>query len=124
MSDLLAINGKVIGGVPQIPQSDSVSVTADGVKTYQQILNELYALLDTTKITYNSYLKYGNYIYRLTLSMSGLYQYTVATTASSNTFIQKLSVSATSGCERMSGTTYSNLTTNVPTNGATFTIYY
>ena len=110
--------------IQNIKQGESVSVTADGVKTYQQVLNSLFALLDTTKITYNSYMKYGNYIYRLTLIMTGLYQFTVASIASSNTFIQKISVSASSGCERMSGSTFTDLTSQVPTNGATFTIYY
>lgn len=108
-----------------IKQGESVSVTADGVKTYRQLLNNLYSLLDITKITYNSYMKYGNYIYGLTLSMSGLYQYTVASIASSSTFIQKISVqSTTSGCERISGTTYTDLSTQVPTNGSIFTLYY
>ena len=110
--------------IQNIKQGESVSVIADGVKTYQQVLNSLFALLDTTKITYNSYMKYGNYIYRLTLIMTGLYQFTVASIASSNTFIQKISVSASSGCERMSGSTFTDLTSQVPTNGATFTIYY
>lgn len=110
--------------INNIKQGESVSVTADGIKTYQQVLNNLFALLDTTKITYNSYIKYGNYIYRLTLIMTGLYQFTVASIASSNTFIQKISVSASSGCERISGSTFTDLTSQVPTNGATFTIYY
>lgn len=34
--------------------SDSVSVTADGVKTYSQVLDELYALIDSTKIRVGS----------------------------------------------------------------------
>ena len=34
----------------------SVSVTADGVKTYSQLLDELYALIDTTKINRKSIL--------------------------------------------------------------------
>ena len=110
--------------IQNIKQGESVSVTADGVKTYRQVLNALYSLLDVTKITYNSYMKYGNYIYRLTLTMEGLFQYTVASIASSNTFIQKLSVSATSGAERISGTTFTDLTTQVPSNGSVFTLYY
>lgn len=42
--------------------SDSVSVTADGVKTFSQILDELYALIDYTKINEKSVLRIGNNI--------------------------------------------------------------
>lgn len=36
----------------------SVSVTADGSKTYSQLFDELYALIDQTKITVNSTIKF------------------------------------------------------------------
>ena len=41
------VNGKIAKG--------EISVTADGVKTYTQLLNELYALVDRSKLSGNSY---------------------------------------------------------------------
>lgn len=37
-----------------VPNITGVSVTADGVKTYGTLLNELFALIDSTKITMDS----------------------------------------------------------------------
>ena len=38
-----------------VPKGESVSVTADGVKTLSTLLNELYALIDTTRLSEGSY---------------------------------------------------------------------
>ena len=38
-------------------QPDIFEVTADGIKTYEQVLNGIYALIDTTKITVDTSLK-------------------------------------------------------------------
>ena len=38
----------------KIEQQDKVSVTADGVKTYRQLFNELYALIDRSKLSNRS----------------------------------------------------------------------
>lgn len=48
----------------------SVSVTADGVKTYGALFNELYALIDPLKVSNNSVIKYNNNFYRLDNSTS------------------------------------------------------
>lgn len=57
----------------------SVSVTADGVKNYSQLMDDLFALIDSSKLSMNSYLvEYadaGDSIYRLTLKSSNLYVY-------------------------------------------------
>lgn len=45
----------------------SVSVTADGVKTYGTLLNELQALVDYTKVTDYSYLKIGTVVMHTTV---------------------------------------------------------
>ena len=47
---------------------DYVEVTADGVKTRAQLLTDLDALVDWTKINENSYIVFGNDIYRVTIS--------------------------------------------------------
>jgi len=45
----------------------SVSVTADGVKTYGTLLNELQALVDYAKVTDYAYLKMGAVVMRVTV---------------------------------------------------------
>ena len=40
-----------------VPSEESVSVTADGVKSYSTLLNELFALIDTSKMRDTSYLR-------------------------------------------------------------------
>ena len=42
------------------PETDHVSVTADGVKTYTALFNELFALIDANKLSYKSRLRLGN----------------------------------------------------------------
>lgn len=42
----------------------SISVTADGVKTYKTLLNELYALIDNTKLSSNTYIDFSSSIFR------------------------------------------------------------
>lgn len=49
----LFINGYGVADVAYDP-ADSVSVTADGVKTYSALLDELYALVDFSKVSVNS----------------------------------------------------------------------
>lgn len=44
-----------------------VSVTADGVKTYSQLLNDLLALVDVNKLANNSVLDFGNYNFPITI---------------------------------------------------------
>lgn len=51
-SAIKEVNGKFDRG--------SVSVTADGVKTYGALFNELFALVDFSKINANSMLQYGS----------------------------------------------------------------
>lgn len=46
-TEIAAINSELVKG--------EVSVTADGTKTYTQLLNELYALVDRSKLSGNSY---------------------------------------------------------------------
>ena len=45
--------------------TESVSITADGVKTRSQLLNELYAAADMTKLTNRAVIVRGVFIYHL-----------------------------------------------------------
>ena len=60
---LLAYGDKVIGVVAK--SSGYVSITADGVKTWTTLLNELYALIDRSKLTPYSKMEQGGYIYSI-----------------------------------------------------------
>lgn len=65
-------DGKYVGGAA-IPIKDFVEVVGDGVKTYNQLYAELYALLNLSKVSLDSYLiSYGydnTYQYRYPLSV-------------------------------------------------------
>ena len=65
-------DGKVTGAIADIDSrvdvlenAGSVSVQADGVKTNKVLLNELFALVDMSKVTYNTKLVYGANVYTL-----------------------------------------------------------
>ena len=61
----LFINGYGVADVAYDPV-DSVSVTADGVKTWSSLMDELYALIDVSKLTRNSTLSLiYNSVYRM-----------------------------------------------------------
>ena len=53
-SDKTSIVNAINETFDALPSGGSVSVTADGVKTISQVLDELYALIDSTKISENS----------------------------------------------------------------------
>lgn len=54
----------IVDDYPIPEESDSVSVTADGVKTYKTLLNELYALIDNTKLSSTTYIVFSSSIFR------------------------------------------------------------
>ena len=63
-------DGTLIGSIKQINTAlsdltESVSITADGVKTRSQLLNELYAAADMTKLTNRAVIVRGVFIYHL-----------------------------------------------------------
>lgn len=56
-TNLVAAINEVNAGLPVDP--GSVSVTGDGVKTWSQLLDELFALIDDSKISYKSVLEFN-----------------------------------------------------------------
>ena len=124
----------IVDDYPIPEESDSVSVTADGVKTYGQLLNELYALVDMSKVTDTTIFKIDNSIsdffsiYFLSersssalrfTRVSGLNQTTDLTIViiRSNSVVRSSSTSTSS-------TTFTNNTDDVPTSGTTITLIY
>ena len=114
----------------------SVSVSADGVKTMGALLNELYALIDRTKLTHNSTFRItvseGNYRYARIDNVSPTFinfvrAYTIATgqsevnlySLSANNSAQQVVVTYVNGT--ITGTDY---TSEVKPVGQTFSILY
>lgn len=111
--------------IQNIKQGESVSVTADGVKTYATLFNELYALIDSTKLTVKSMFTIGEYIYtRSYYTTGGGYQFTSANLYNQTLFIERVNIRTNSSYDRCIGTTYSNNSATVPANGTKLIIHY
>ena len=105
---------------------ESVSVTADGVKTYSQMLDAVYAAMDTSKLTYYSVLTFNKEVFNI--------NFLDATTP---IFGETLCISANrieaKGCRvQASGSIYAvlqssgvtNISSSVPSSGTVFTVVY
>lgn len=109
----------------------SVSITADGVKNYTQLFNQLYAIVDTDALTPNSKLVWDQGTTKLcftirNFSSSNIVFLCHSTTASSTT-IDMLTISSSSTWHRCNLTTtisYTDRSTQIPPNNQDFIIYY
>lgn len=128
----LMFDDEAVAGL--MPTSGSVSVVADGVKTYAQLLNSLYALVDTDRIGRNSAVvrEVGNslLVYRLRFIDSS-HQYIifdfsgVDISTAGNVATQTFTIqSSNSTYKVLSAGSYSDNSSAVPTNGTTLTLYY
>ena len=110
-------------------EEDVVSVTADGNKTYATLLDELYALIDSTKLTNNSYIDIFDGYFRLN-DMSGGSYYFERAFSGAKLFDDTLQVSSSGSLIRSwetttNGNTYSDSTsTQKPSNGTVITLHY
>jgi hypothetical protein len=110
-------------------EEDVVSVTADGNKTYATLLDELYALIDSTKLTNNSYIDIFDGYFRLN-DMSGGSYYFERAFSGAKLFDDTLQVSSSGSLIRSwetttNGNTYSDsASTEKPANGTKITLYY
>lgn len=72
----------IVNAINEIVDGISVSVTGDGVKTTSQVLNDLFALIDASKLTPNSVLMAvtpsGTSYFRLSRLEPGVYRFTQA----------------------------------------------
>ena len=114
--------------VPE-PQ-ESVSVTADGVKTYRQIIYQLQQLIDWSKINRLSALQFDNVYYAniftirySTHQCSFCAGYTNANGATVERFFFE-PIESDCFYYRSRGTSMTDLTFNVPSSGTVFTLYY
>ena len=104
----------------------SVSVTADGVKTSSQLLDELYALIDSTKVDGKSYLKMDG---RDILHINDLpgTKYSLANIAIGVSTIAGIGVqirASGSISATYSGTTVTDTSSNVVTAGNKYEFFY
>ena len=126
----------IIKNVPKTggtPTDNSVSVTADGVKTFAILLNELYALIDENKVTRNTKIVRAyngiEFVYSINRIQSNNYNFTTVrnTTADCTTATLWFSATNSAAIEVImtpSGTTLNPQTSTVLSEGTTFTLYY
>lgn len=114
--------------------SGFVSVTADGVKTVSQVLDELYALVDRSKLTANSKLKItisGNhYIYDIEQIPSSSLIFTSTVASATTVVITTATLQATGsfyGGASLNGTpaiSFVDQSSSITANGAIYRIDY
>ena len=108
---------------------ESVTVTADGVKSYSALYNELYALLDASKITSKTTLENslgGDYVLvtkatsiEFSRCMFEGTQFTITDIKLRTTGSTHVNAIASTG-----GFTPTDASATVPTSGTTFTVRY
>lgn len=119
---------KAIRDIDSIINKGSVSVTADGVDTYSQVLGDLYALIDASKINTKSTLRVGNIIYHISAINPTSYVFTTQGSTSSMIRFYLAALSTTSVFRNADvatdSTIYRDLSATVPTVGTVFSIDY
>ena len=108
-----------------------VSVTADGVKTYTQLFNSLYALVDMSKVRTETKLIWdlgtAKIIFVMAEIRAGEVRFYRLTIGASDGALDNITVSNSSTwyrCNLATNNSYTNRSSNVPMNGHTFTIQY
>ena len=116
----------------EIPR-ESVSVTADGVKTTTTLLNELWAAADKTKISNDSFIEFdigsNRIICRFVREESGAYSFSNITESTptdtyANFFTLKQTGSARYIIQWSNSISHLDRTTSVMTSGWKVTLYY
>lgn len=112
----------------------SVSVTADGVKTYAGVLNDLFAAANTAKITKDSIIVMeqsgAEYVYNDTYNGSGVYMFGTTTGGSSGVGTEAIylhsstSQYAGSAISGPNTCTFNDRTATTCPSGTKFTLYY
>lgn len=109
---------------------ESVSVTADGVKTYSQLLDSLFALIDFSKITENSVVKISSSTVMQVYTMSVMHPNTdmhlFRLARSGSQCVETVTVLLPSGSTMgyWTGGTYTNESGNAPASGRVIAFCY
>lgn len=111
--------------VTDYPVSESVSVTADGVKSYGTLLNELYALVDLTKITNESTILNGMDVFTIIRIESDLLIYELTQFYNQKVAVNEFQLkSSNSSFAAFYDGSYINQSSNIVPNGKVLTLYY
>ena len=121
-----------INDLDKIVNKGSVSVTADGTKTNQQILNTLFALIDGTKLSARTVLTRDTDVYVCRALVPNSIYYFENTNVELNNFTaSKIALSSNGSALHDLTINFSpfapnivNQNNNTPSNGTKFTIYY
>jgi len=107
-----------------------VEIIGDGVKTRSQILDELYALADKTKITEQSVLDFNLRAYHFMSNYSGTYFFGSVQCSSSNMQCYQCQMKSSGSIveyvqsEVGGSTTYDNISTPASASGRSYRLYY
>ena len=107
----------------------SVSVSADGIKSYAQLFNDLRSLVDMSKVTTNARLVIKGtttIVYRLFTNDGSEMTFTSTSTSNNTVTVDRIHVSTSSKwlrCQITTTPTYSDRSSTV-VSGNTFTIEY
>lgn len=114
----------------KVNEANIATVTGNGVKTTGQLMNELYAKIDGSKLTYNSKLiTPTGYVYKLNYKSADTYEYSLTRVSSTatGTFTITLKSSNSKALNANiapGGTTLGDTTSTVIANGSTYTLKY
>jgi len=107
---------------------DYVEVTADGEKTYVTLLNELFALVDMSKLNNNSIIVIENndysYYYIQYIDSSSIEAEQLVLNASGQYKIYRIILSSSSSHYRNINGTITDISTVMPSSGTKITLYY
>lgn len=120
-SGLTATN--VQDAIDELAPKGSVTVTADGVKTYAQLISELYAAVDITKINLNSKILAGSNVLSLVIVASGVYKFALCNIASQLPSITTIGLHNSSYDIYANGA-YASIANQVPAVGVTLELVY
>ena len=107
----------------------SVSVTADGVKTYSQLFDELSILAEHTKIKKESQIYLNNRYWKLSFTDSGYYLFSNTMAMSGEIYIGSIHLLSNlstfdTWILNSSGNSHTSLGSEVPPSGKVITLYY
>ena len=123
---VLMKNEQMLAGL--VPSEESVSVTADGSKTYSTLFNELWALIDTNKVGAEAKLQIGGDWFSLIYCNQSIVIFVQPYFDTSNGKSKSLQIAIGTAStyyeQNGDSQTPTNLSSNVPTSGEKITLYY
>ena len=119
---------KAIRDLDSLVNKGSASVVADGIKSVSALLDELYTLLDLTKIGDKTVLMIGDRRYQINTVVSGAYEFSSVYVGPAQVIVNgaevKISGSVARECVIAGSYSESDVSGNVLPNGRMLSIYY